>query len=76
MSQFFEDVPSGVINGTNTQFTIHYNPTTIFTTPSLEVYLNGVLQQGGTDYTLSIMTLAFTNPPLVGDFISTWVFQT
>ena len=59
--------PSGVQNGINKAFTVANapNPST-----SLEVYLNGILQQQGSDYTLSGVTYTYTagHPaPLVGE---------
>ena len=76
MSQFFEDVPSGVIDGTNISFTLHYAPATIFGGPSVEVYLNGLLQEpDGVDFTLNDLNITYVQPPQIGDAITAWVFQ-
>jgi hypothetical protein len=61
------DLPSGAINGTNTSFTLSAvpNPST-----SLALYRNGVLQQLGTDYTLTnnnVVQFAAISTPQPGD---------
>lgn len=59
--------PTGSINGTNTSFTLSATPEA----NSLEVYLNGLLQQPGVgnDYTVSGTQLTFTTAPEIGDII-------
>jgi len=59
--------PTGSINGSNTNFTLSAAPEA----NSLEVYLNGILQQPGTgnDYTVSGTQITFTAAPEVGDII-------
>ena len=57
------EVPSGVIDGSNTTFTTAYN---VFGT-AIDVYLNGLLQKRGDDYTFtSPNTIIFTNAPISG----------
>jgi len=59
--------PTGSINGSNTTFTL----STLPEGNSLEVYLNGVLQQpgAGNAYTVSGTQIAFATAPEVGDVI-------
>jgi len=58
----FNEVPSGVIDGVNTVFTLAFTPRTGTTT----VYQPG-RQKLNVDYTVSGNTITFTNPPQVGD---------
>jgi hypothetical protein len=62
------EVPSGSINGTNTAFQLSQNPNP---TGTLEVYLNGLLEARGVDYTLSGQTLTFAaaSIPQSGDIL-------
>ncbi len=55
--------PTGAIDGVNADFELPYAPTTLF------LYLNGVLQTLGDDYTLSGTTITFVTPPVIGDTI-------
>jgi len=58
------EIPTGVINGTNTVFTLAYTP--IVNTE--QIYLNGLLQDThGIDYSISGATITFLIPPLTGD---------
>ncbi len=61
------EVPSGAIDGSNTDFTLANNPAP----GTVEVYLNGILQAPGTgkDYTISGNTISFTIAPEPGDVI-------
>jgi hypothetical protein len=56
----FNEVPTGLINGSNVAFTLAANPNP---DTSLEVYLNGVHLQVTTDYTLSGTTLTMLVAP-------------
>jgi hypothetical protein len=58
---------SGNCNGANTTFTLTSTPVT----NSVQVFLNGLLQQEGSgkDYTLSGTTVEFTTAPLTGDIL-------
>ena len=54
------EIPSGLINSLNTDFTIANTPVT----GTVMVFLNGVLQApGGLDYTISGTTITFTKAP-------------
>lgn len=63
-----DESPSGTQNGSNLAFTLGHSPTG----SSLEVYLNGVLQVAGADYSLSGNTITFTYAPIVTDVIRCW----
>lgn len=55
------EVPSGSINSSNVTFTLAHAPNP---GASLRLYLNGVLQKPGTDYTLSGNTITYTVAPV------------
>lgn len=57
------ETPSGLINGTNTVFNLAHNPSP---DASLQLFLNGALQELGVDYTLSGATITFADAPLTG----------
>lgn len=65
------EIPTGVINGSNGIFTLSQTPIA----GSLELYLNGVLQQEGSlgagteSYTLSGNVITHNLPPQVGDWL-------
>lgn len=61
------EVPSGLINGSNTVFTLANTPVV----GSEEVFLNGILQNVGVgnDYTISGATITFTNAPATGSVL-------
>ncbi len=60
-----KEIPTGAINGTNTNFTLAFTPLA----GSEHVYLNGVLQTigSGNDYTLSGAVVTMTTAPLTGE---------
>ncbi len=62
--------PAGLINGTNTAFTIVSTPIT----GSEQIYLNGILQESGAgkDYTIADKAITFTNAPATGDVVFVW----
>jgi hypothetical protein len=55
---------SGAINGTNRVFTLLSTPSNFSM-----IYLNGVLQLPGTNYTISGPTVTFNNAPETGDML-------
>lgn len=64
------ETPSGTINGSNTIFTLAHTPSPAAT---LQVFLNGALQQaGGGDYTLSTATITFVSAPLAGSILTAY----
>jgi hypothetical protein len=64
-----QEVPTGTINGTNTTFTLSAAPSPA---SSLLLFLNGVEQLPGTDYTLSGSTITYINAPVAGDWHNAW----
>lgn len=60
----YSETPSGLINSANTIYNLAFTPSP---PNSLQLYLNGLLQRSGTDYTLSVQTITFTVAPLTGD---------
>lgn len=61
------ETPSGTVNGTNTSFTLVNSPNP---SASLMLFVNGVLQIQGTDYTLSSGTITFTSAPSTGALLT------
>ena len=61
-----EESPAGVVDGSNTQFSLSGSPNPV---SSLSLYRNGVLQKAGLDYTLNGQTVTFTSAatPQPGD---------
>lgn len=61
-----DETPSGTINGSNAVFTLAHTPASA---SDLTLYLNGLLQTMGTDYTLSGTTITFSSDevPQTGD---------
>lgn len=59
------EVPSGLVDGLNTEYVVSSTPVA----GSEHVYLNGILQDVGVgnDYTISGATITFAGPPTVGD---------
>lgn len=60
-----KEVPAGLINGSNTTFTLANTPIA----GSEHVYLNGILQESGAgnDYTISGATMTYGAAPLAGE---------
>jgi hypothetical protein len=54
------ETPSGTMNGSNTNFTLSYTPSP---SASLTLWLNGVEQVPGIDYTISSATITYTIAP-------------
>jgi hypothetical protein len=59
------EIPTGDIDGENTDFVLANIPDPV----SLNVFLNGILQKNGTDFTVSVATISFVNAPYAGDWI-------
>jgi len=66
-----DETPAGTINGVNDTFTLANVPSPA---GSLELYLNGLLQRRGTDYTLAGGTITYAggNVPLTGENHRAW----
>jgi hypothetical protein len=62
------EAPGGAINGTNGSFTLANTPSP---SASLTLFLNGLLQDQGVDYTLAANTITFATPgvPQAGDIL-------
>jgi hypothetical protein len=62
------EIPSGTINGSNTNFTLASAPSPA---SSLELYRNGLLMRQGTDYQISTNTITFflASVPQSGDLL-------
>lgn len=62
----FGETPSGSVNGSNATFTTAQN----FVAESVQVFINGVSQTNGVDYTTSGSTTITMNvSPVSGDYI-------
>jgi hypothetical protein len=59
------ETPSGTLNGTNAVFTLSHTPSPV---ASLLLFLNGVEQLAGTDYTLSSATITYAVAPDAADW--------
>jgi len=65
-----DEVPTGTINGSNTVFTISQTPLENSTSePSVDVFMDGLKRDAGTDYTISGTTITFTVAPALGQNI-------
>jgi hypothetical protein len=61
------ETPSGAINGSNTQFTLANTPVA---STSVSVWLNGLFQRYGVDFSVSGSTISFLGtPPQTGDVL-------
>lgn len=58
-----KEVPSGLINSINTSYTLANTPTT----GSDHVFLNGILQDDSSDYSITGAVITFTIAPKTGD---------
>jgi hypothetical protein len=63
------EAPAGTLNGTNTVFTLSFTPNPV---DSLLLFLNGVAQNPGADYSISGVTITFTVPPVASDWMMAW----
>lgn len=61
-------IPPESVNGINTSFSVPVVPT------AMKLFVNGILQQSGVDYTLSGSSILMSSPPRVGDLVLAWVF--
>lgn len=61
-----QEVPTGTIDGVNTDFTLSILP---HSEDATFVYINGVIQRLGVDFTISTQTITFTNPPIIGQSV-------
>lgn len=61
------ETPSGTVNGTNPAFGLAHTPNPA---GSLNLYVNGVLQLFGTDFTLATATITFSSAPSTGAILT------
>jgi hypothetical protein len=61
--QTYSQVPSGLVNSSNTIFNVTWNPVLIF------VFVNRLFQIPGVDYILLGSTITFTTAPTSGESI-------
>lgn len=69
-ASYKRETPSGSINGTNTDFTLSATPIA----GTVEVFLNGLLQEVSDDYTISGTTVSFISAPVSGDKVKVKFF--
>jgi hypothetical protein len=63
------EVPSGSANGLNTAFTLAHSPNPA---SSLQLFLNGVKQKAGVDFTLSGSSITYTVAPANGGVLEAY----
>ena len=68
---YVRETPVGSIDGTNTAFTLANTPIA----STVQVFLNGVLQELTDDYTLSSTTVTFGSAPFSGDKVKVIYFK-
>ena len=61
----FNEIPSGVINGSNVVFVLSGEPGG----QKQSIYRNGILQRPAVDYSIILSTITFVSAPLLGDDI-------
>lgn len=61
-----EETPSGTVNSSNVTFTLAQTP---LENDSVDIYLDGLFQISGTDYTISGVTITFTTAPAFGQTV-------
>ncbi len=62
-----DETPSGTVNGSNVTFTLAHTPNPA---ASLMLFINGVLQIAGTDFTLSTATITMSSAPTTGAILT------
>ena len=62
----YAETPSGLVNSSNTAYTLANNPASA---NGVMVFLDGVLQYNGIDYTISGQTITFVTAPVTGSSI-------
>lgn len=60
---WLQETPTGAVDGVNDAFTLSTAPSY---NSSLQVFLNGLIQRQGIDYTISGTTITFTTAPSLG----------
>lgn len=62
----WNETPTGAVNGANTDFTLAYTPKS---TSNMLVFVNGMLMQLTTDYTVAGAVITFGTAPPTGSII-------
>lgn len=65
-SGVLKEIPSGTINGSNQAFTLANTPNV---TATVQVFVNGILQEVTTDYTISGASITMVSAPVSGQKI-------
>jgi hypothetical protein len=63
------ETPSGAVNNVNKDFTLAYTPSI----GSLKLYVNGVRQKPGDDFTLAVSTITMTVAPQINGLTPDWL---
>ena len=63
---YWNETPSGTINGINTAFTLAHTPASA---GNVLLFLNGMLLTSGGDYTISGVNITMITVPIVGDIL-------
>jgi hypothetical protein len=66
------EVPAGVLNSSNTTFTLSFAPNPV---ASLILVLNGLVQFPGVDYTITGAVITYTVAPRATDLHNAWYSQ-
>jgi len=61
-----QEEPTGTVNGSNVTFTLANTPVS---SSSVKLYLNGIFQRQGTDYTISSATITMATAPVSGQVL-------
>lgn len=69
MALFFDETPTGTIDGSNTTFVMSVAPTELILT------LNGLTMTEGTDYTYTGYTITMITVPLTGDILRAYIYR-
>lgn len=67
-----DETPSGTINGSNVTFTLSEVPVE---NDAIEIFLNGLYQEPGVDYSISGTTITMTTAPALGQSLKASYIQ-
>lgn len=62
-TSFYQEAPSGAVDGSNTAFVLTYSPSA---NANVILWLNGIVQYQGTEYTISGKNITMATAPVVG----------
>jgi hypothetical protein len=69
---FEQEIPSGLVNGSNVSYTLANVPQA---NEAVMVFLNGLFQVYGTNFSVSGSTITFTSAPSVGQIVSVFYIK-